>query len=134
MVATRTGVLDPAELAALRKGRGPTGPRPGRPPSQTGELTSKITCGTQRLRTIRQRPTNTRKRTNLTIHLINIPTQHLLVKVKNIYVTGRHKLRYTVYTGKGKRAGEYNQLQKSPRPLAVLAVGWGRSSLVARRA
>jgi hypothetical protein len=38
------------------------------------------------------------------------------VKVKNIYVTGRHKLRYTVYTGKGKRAGEYNQLQKSPDP------------------
>jgi hypothetical protein len=107
-------VLDPAKLAALRKGRGPTGPRPGRPPSQTGEHTSKITCGTQRLRTIRQRPTKTRKRTNLTIHLTNIPTQYLLVKVKNIYVTGRHKLRYTVYTGKGKRAGEYNQLQKSP--------------------
>ena len=56
------------------------------------------------------------------------------MKVKNIYVTGRHKLRYTVYTGKGKRAGEYNQLQKSPRPLAVLAEGRGRSSLVARRA
>jgi hypothetical protein len=39
-----------------------------------------------------------------------MPTQHLLVKVKNIYVTGRHKLRYTAYTGKGKRAGEYNPL------------------------
>ena len=32
-------VLDPAKLAALRKGRGPTGPRPGRSPSQAGELT-----------------------------------------------------------------------------------------------
>jgi hypothetical protein len=35
-----------------------------------------------------------------------MPTQHLLVKVKTIYVTGRHKLRYTDYTGKGKRARE----------------------------
>ena len=32
-------VLDPAKLAALRKGRGPTGSRPGRLSSQTGKLT-----------------------------------------------------------------------------------------------
>jgi hypothetical protein len=71
------------------------------------------TCGTQRLRTIRQRPTNTRKRTNLTIHLINIPTQHLLVTLKNIYVTGRHKLRYTDYTGNERRA---SSVRRKPQP------------------
>jgi hypothetical protein len=53
---------------------------------------------------MRHRLTNTRKRTNLKSHLSNIPTQHLLVRVKNLYVTGRHKLRHTPYTGKEKRA------------------------------
>jgi hypothetical protein len=106
-------VLDSAKLAALRKGRGPTGPRPVGHPLRRANSPSKPTCGTQRLRTIRQRPTNTRKRTNLTIHLINIPTQHLLVKVKNIYVTGRHKLRHTDYTGNVKRARES---WRTPRP------------------
>jgi hypothetical protein len=35
------------------------------------------------------------------------------VKVKNIYVTERHKLRYTDYTGKEKRARES---WRTPRP------------------
>ena len=118
-------VLDPAKLAALRKGRVPRGLGRVGQPLRRANSSSKPTCGTQRLRTIRQRPTNTRKRTNLSIHLTNIPTQHLLVKVKNIYVTGRHKLRYTVYTGKRKRAGEYNQLQKSPDPSRASRWGGG---------
>jgi len=37
---------------------------------------------------MRQRLTNTRKRTNLKSHLSNTPTQHLLERVKNLYVTG----------------------------------------------
>jgi hypothetical protein len=70
--------------------------------------------GAQRLRTMRQRLTNTRKRTNLNSHLSNTPTQHLLVRVKNLYVTGRHKLRHTSYPGKEKSVGNR---------LGILSVG-----------
>src|SRR5215207_3531116 len=83
----------------IKEGRDPVGPRPGRSPSQAGELLLGARDA-QRLRTMRQRLTNTRKRTNLKSHLSNTPTQHRLVRVKNLYVTGRHKLRHTPYTGK----------------------------------
>ncbi|MDQ5827885.1 MAG: hypothetical protein M3441_27450, partial [Chloroflexota bacterium] len=83
----------------------------------------------QRLRNIRQRPTNTRKRTNLNSHLINTPTRTSSApprNVKNIYVTGRHRLRHTTHTGKEKgqdRVGRQPGVKRSQEPSGEVLEG-----------
>jgi hypothetical protein len=61
----------------------------GRLPSQASEQILQNPRDTQGLRTIRQRPTNTRKRSNLNSHLISTPTTRtsLFEIGKNIYVS-----------------------------------------------
>jgi hypothetical protein len=96
---------------SVNKGQVEEGPEPlGKDPGPVAHPlrlanSSSRTRHTQRLRTIRQRPTNTRKRSNLNSHLINAPTTRtsLFLKAKNIYVTARHKLRHTPCTGQEKR-------------------------------
>ncbi len=61
-------------------------------------------------------PSNIRKRTNLNNYLINTPTQHLLVRVKSIYVTGSHGLRHHLH---GQREGP--GLRRTPARLDTRA-------------
>ena len=68
-----TKIMNSAVCAICLRGRC----TPARQAALSGRRTQlqESGCDTQRLRNIRQRPTNTRKRTNLISHLINTPTR-----------------------------------------------------------